>query len=71
MQRQRFGTVTAREDGHGATGVAQLTCELFHNRRLARAADGQVADGNDLDAERFVAEDADVVKPAAQLDRDP
>ena len=47
-------------------GVAQFAREFFDDGRLARAADGQVADGDDLHAERGVAQDADVVEPAAQ-----
>ena len=44
--------------------------EFLHDRRLAGAADGQISNRNDLDAERLVAEDAPVVKPAANLDGD-
>jgi hypothetical protein len=55
VQRRGFGTVAAREDGDVAPGVAQFARKFFHDRRLARAADGEVADGDDLDAERFVA----------------
>ena len=71
VQRLRFGTVAAREDGDVAPGVAQFPREFFHDRRFARAADGQIADGDDLDAQRFVAEDADIVKPAADFDERP
>ena len=48
--------------------VAQFAREFFHDRRLAGAADGEIADGDDLHAERGVAQDADVVKKAAGLD---
>src|SRR6267142_2237017 len=37
---------------------------------VAARDDGEVADGDDLDAEGFVPENADVVKPEAQLDDD-
>ncbi len=70
VERRRFGTVAAREDGDVAAGVAQFAREFFHDRRFAGAADGEVADGDDLHAERLVAQDADVVKPAAHLDGD-
>ena len=69
-KRRRLGTVAARKNGHVAPGIAQFAREFFHDRRFARAADGQVADGDDLDAERLVAQDADVVKPAADFDDD-
>ena len=62
VQRRGFGTVAARKDGHVAPGVAQFAREFFHDRRFARAADGEVADGDDLHAQRLVAEDADVDK---------
>ena len=55
MQRRGPGTVAAREDGDVAAGVAQLARKLFDDRRFAGAADGEIADGDDLHAERFVA----------------
>jgi hypothetical protein len=70
MDGRRLGTVTARKDGDVASGVPEFAREFFHDRRLARAAHGEVSNRDDLDAERFVAKDADVVKPAAQLDGD-
>ena len=70
VKRRGFGTVAAGEDGHRAAGIAQFTREFFHDRGLARAADGEVADGDDLDAKRFVTKDADIVKPAANFDGD-
>ena len=70
VQRRGFGTVAAREDGHLAPGVLKFAREFFHDGRLAGAAEGEVADGDDLNAQRFVAEDADVDQPAVDFDAD-
>ena len=69
-QRGRFRTVTTRQNGHGAALVPQFARELLHDRRLAGAADREISDGDDLDAQGGIAEDADVVKEAARLDGD-
>ena len=50
--------------------VLEFAGEFFHDGRFAGAADGEVADGDDLDAQRGVAEDADVVEKAAGFDGD-
>ena len=57
-QGRGFRAIAAREDRHGAALVAQFAGEFFHDRRLAGAAHGEVANGDDLHAERRVAEDA-------------
>ena len=44
--------------------------ELFDDRRFAGAADGEIADGDDLHAEGGIAQNADVVEKAADLDGD-
>ena len=48
--------------------VLQFAREFFHHRRLARAAESEIADGDDLDAEGRIAEDADIVKAAVNLE---
>ena len=67
VERRRLGAVAAREDGDVAALVAQFAGELFDDRRFAGAADGQVADGDDLHAERRVAQDADSCKESARV----
>ena len=69
MKRLGFGTVTAREDGDIAALVAEFAGEFFDDGRLAGAADGDVANGDDLDAEGGVAQDADLVEKEPRLDR--
>ena len=69
-QRRRLGAVAARENGHGPALVAEFARELFHHRRLAGAADGEIADGDDLHAQRGVAQNADIVQKTARLDGD-
>ena len=68
MKRLRFGPVTARKDGYITAGIAQGAGEFLHHGRLARAAHGDVADGDHLHAERVITEDADVIKPTAGFD---
>ena len=68
VERRRLGAVAAGEDGHVAALVAQFAGEFFDHGGFAGAADGEVADGDDLHAERRVAQDADVVEKAADLD---
>ena len=70
VKRLGLGTITARKNGDIAAGVAQFAGEFFHDRGFARAADGQVADGDDLHPQGLVAQDAHVVKPAADFDGD-
>ena len=66
----RLGAVAAGEDGHVAALVAQLAGELLDHRRLAGAAHGEIADGDDLHPEGRVAQNAEVVEEAADLDGD-
>ena len=47
-----------RSAHRGEQFVAQFAGEFFHDRRFARAADGQVADADDLAAERMRADEA-------------
>ena len=68
-ERRRLRAIAAREDRHGAALVLQFAREFFHDRRLARAADGQVADRDHLHAERGVAQDAHVVEKPPHLHR--
>ena len=49
--------------------VPQLARKLLHHRRLAGAADSEIADGDHLHAERGIAQDADVVKETPDVDR--
>jgi len=50
-----------------APAVVQGTRKFFHDRRLARAAHGEVAHHDDEAAQRLVAQDAVAVEPQAQL----
>ena len=60
--------VAARQDGNTATGLLEGAGKFFDNRRLAGAADGEVADADDLTTERVVAEDAVAPEEVAELD---
>ena len=62
-----LGPVTPREDGDLAAGVLEGAGELLDDGSLAGAADGEVADGDDLHAEGGIAEDAGVVEDPAEL----
>src|SRR5213075_1957014 len=55
------------KNGHSASLVAQFAGEFLHHGRLASAADSEIANGNDLHAQRGVAEHPDVVEEAAGL----
>src|SRR5581483_920422 len=70
-KRRRFGAITAGKDGDGAALALEFAGEFFDDGRLARAAEGDVADGDDLDAEGVVAHeahlDAKAVKAQAEL----
>ena len=66
-QRRRLGTVAPREDRDLASLILQLAREFLHNRCFARATHREITHGDDLHAERGVAEDADVVEEEAEL----
>src|SRR5262245_6666160 len=70
MNRGRFGAVTAGEDGDFASLIAQFTSELFDHGSFAGTAYGEVADGDDLDAQCGIAKYADIVKKATEPDGD-
>ena len=70
MDRRGFGAVSARENGDIAALVPELAREFFHDRRFARAADGEIANGDDLDAERGITQDPKFVKELAGHDGD-
>ena len=70
MKGGRFGTITTGENGDVAALVAQFASEFLHDGCFAGAADGQVADGDDLDAESRVAQDADIVKESPDFNGD-
>ena len=59
--------VSARQDGHLASGILQRARELLDDRRLAGAAHRQVAHRDDLHAQRRVAQDAHAVEEAPQF----
>src|SRR5215213_8876941 len=69
-ERRRFGTIAAGKNRDLATFVLENAREFFDDGRFAGAADGEVADGDDLDAEGAVAEDADAVEKAAEFNED-
>ena len=70
---RRFGTVPAREQ---SATVAALILKVyagdnfFHHGRFAGAAEGEIADGDDLDAQGGIPQNPHVVEKAAGLDRD-
>src|SRR5438552_4763322 len=68
MGRRGFGAVASRKNSHVAALIAEFPSELFHDRCFAGAADSQVADGNDLHAQRGIAEDAHIIEKAAGFD---
>ena len=70
MNRGRSRAVAAREDGYVAALIAQRPREFLDDGCLARAADGEIADGDNLHPECRVAQDADIVKEAAAFDED-
>ena len=61
------GAVAAGKDGDGAALLLQFAREFFHDGRLAGAADGQIADGDDLDAEGGIAQNADLDRESGGL----
>src|SRR5690348_11179381 len=65
-----LGAIAATEDGDVPAGIAKLTRKLFHHRRFPGSADRQISDSDDLDAERFITQQPDVVKPPANFDKD-
>jgi hypothetical protein len=68
--RRWLRSITARKNGYVASSIPKFAREFFYHRRLARAADCKVADGDDLNAERGVAQDTEVVEEAAEFNRD-
>jgi hypothetical protein len=48
--------------------ILQLPRKLLHHRGLARAAHREVADGDDLNAQRGIAQQPHVIKETPQLD---
>jgi hypothetical protein len=63
-----FGAIAAREDGDGAAFVLENTGKFFHHGGFSGAADGEISDGDDLDAEGGIAEKAPVVEETAEFD---
>ena len=61
--------VSAAEDGDAASLLGEGSGEDFHNRGLAGAAAGEVADADHETADRAVADHAVVVKPDPSVDR--
>src|SRR5205823_3421110 len=52
LARARHTLVTTTQNRDPAAAALQSASKLLYNRRLARAADGQVADADDKTAER-------------------
>lgn len=67
-ERGGAGSVAAGEDGDAAAFVLEGAGEFFDDGGFAGSADGEVADGDDLDAEGGVTEEADVIKEPAEFD---
>jgi len=69
IKRLGAAFVTAAEDGDVAAALGEGTGEFFDDGGLARAADGEVADHDDRDAQGLIAEqDALAVEPNAHTD---
>ena len=66
-QRQFFAFVAAAQDGDTASACLQGARELFDYGRLAGAADGQVADGNDEAAELAFPQQPLAIEPEPAL----
>jgi hypothetical protein len=66
VKRFRNGFVTSAEDGDTATGLLERAGELFDDRGLAGAADGEVADADHEGTDRVTAEDGVVIKAGAE-----
>ena len=65
-----LGTVAAGENGHRAPLPLQFAGEFFHHRGLAGAAKSEVADGDDLDAEGRIADQAGLDAKAVNHERE-
>ena len=61
--------VTAAQDGDAASAGLQSAREFLHDRCLAGAADGQVADADDETAQRAFAQDAFAIERRAAAAR--
>jgi hypothetical protein len=66
-ERGRFGAITAGKDGDGAALVFQFASEFFDDRGFSGAADGEIANGDDLNAEGRISQDASVIEKLASL----
>ncbi len=68
--RPTLGAIAAAEDGHAHVAAAVEAGHVFHERRLAGAADGEVADADDRPHDAVRAEPAAVVAEVAEADGD-
>lgn len=60
--------VSAGKNGHTAAPVTERTRQQFDDRRLSRAAHGDIADGDHTGAEMMLGFPAAAVSPEPQLD---
>ena len=66
-ERRGLGTIAAGKNGDLAAFILENAREFFDDGCFPCAADCEIADSDDLDAEGAVAKDADAVKEAAQF----
>ena len=69
-ERARCAFVTARKNGDAPAGLLQGACKNFDDRRLAGAADGEIANADDLTAERVIAKNPVPPEPEPALHDD-
>ena len=60
-ERRRFRAIAAGKNGHRAALVLQFARELFDDRSLAGAADGEIADRDHLHPDRVIPQQTHVI----------